>query len=51
MALYSFVGAGAVGLATVVYGLAGGGRAARTGLVVAPAVTAQSGGLFVSGSF
>jgi PEGA domain len=51
VALYSFVAAGAVGIATTVYGLVGGARASRTGLVVAPVMTAQGGGLFVNGSF
>jgi len=50
VALYSFVAAGAVGIATAVYGLVGA-RPARTGLLVAPLVTAQSGGVFVEGSF
>ncbi len=51
VALYSFVAAGAVGIATLVYGVAGGGRSTRTGLVVAPVVTAQGGGVFLGGSF
>jgi len=50
-ALWSFVGAGAVGVATLIYGLAGSSRGAQSGLLVTPAVTAQGGGLFVSGSF
>jgi hypothetical protein len=43
--------AGAVGLATLIYGLAGGSRGPRSGLVVAPVLTAESRGVFVQGSF
>jgi hypothetical protein len=49
--LWSLVGAGVVGVGTLIYGVAGSSRAARSGLVVAPVVTAQGGGLFVNGSF
>jgi hypothetical protein len=53
--VWSMVGGGVVGVATLIYGLAGGGGGGsshgRSGLVVTPAVTAQGGGLFVSGSF
>ena len=49
--VWMLVGAGVVGLGTLVYGLAGGPRAARTGLVIAPVVTAQGGGFFAQGSF
>ncbi len=47
----AFVGAGAVGVATLIYGLAGGSRGAATGVVVAPVVTAEGGGVFVGGRF
>jgi hypothetical protein len=52
-AVWSFVGAGAVGAATLIYGLTAGGsgRSSRSGLVVTPVVAGQGGGLFVSGSF
>jgi hypothetical protein len=56
--VWMLVGAGVVGLGTLVYGLAGGPRAARTGLVtgprgiaLAPVVTADGGGVFAQGSF
>jgi hypothetical protein len=50
VAVASFATAGAVGIATLIYGLAGS-RGARTGLVVAPTVTAQGGSLLLNGSF
>ncbi len=50
--VWLLVGAGAVGVATLVYGLtAGGPRGGRAGLVVSPVVTADGGGLFAKGSF
>lgn len=49
--VWSLVGAGVVGVGTLIYGVAGSSRALRSGLVVAPVVTAQGGGLFVKGSF
>ncbi len=45
-----FSGASAVGLATLLYGLAGG-RSARTGVTVSPVVTAGIGGVLAGGSF
>jgi hypothetical protein len=51
VAVGSFVGAGVVGLATLTYGLVGARNARSTGLIIAPTVTAQGGGLFVGGSF
>ena len=50
VAVGTFAAAGAVGIATLIYGLAGS-RNARTGVMVTPIVTAQSGGLSVGGSF
>jgi hypothetical protein len=49
--VWSLVGAGVVGVGTLIYGLAGSSRGPRSGLVVVPVVTAQGGGLFVNGSF
>jgi hypothetical protein len=50
--VWSLVGAGVVGVGTLIYGLTGSGsRGGRSGLVVAPVVTAQGGGLLVGGSF
>ena len=46
-----FVTAGASGAGTLVYGLVGGPRAQKSGLVVAPTVTAQGAGLWFVGSF
>ena len=43
--------AGAVGLATLIYGLAAGSRGARTSLVVAPVLTGDNRGVVVQGSF
>jgi hypothetical protein len=51
VAIGAFAAAGAVGIATLVYGLAGGGHAPRAGLVVAPSVTAQGGSVLLKGSF
>jgi hypothetical protein len=50
VAVGTFAAAGAVGIATLIYGLAGS-RSARSAIVVTPIVTAQSGGLSVGGSF
>jgi hypothetical protein len=49
--VWSLVGGGVVGVATLIYGVTGGARAPRSGLWVAPVVTAQGGGLFANGSF
>jgi hypothetical protein len=49
--VWLLVGAGAVGVGTLAYGLAASSRASKTGLVVAPVVTANGGGLFAQGSF
>jgi hypothetical protein len=43
--------AGAVGLATLIYGLAGGSRGPRSGLVVSPVLTGDNRGVVVQGSF
>jgi hypothetical protein len=50
-AVATFVTAGAVGAATLIYGLVAGPRGNRTAVVIAPAVTAQGGGLFAGGAF
>jgi hypothetical protein len=50
VAIGAFATAGAVGIATLIYGVAGS-RGQRTGFVVAPMVTAQSGSLLFKGSF
>jgi hypothetical protein len=51
-AVWSFVGAGVVGIGTAIYALtAGGPRSSRSGLTVAPVASTDGGGLFVSGSF
>ncbi len=49
-AVGTFAVAGAVGIATLIYGLAGS-RAPRSGLMVAPVVTAQGGSFLLKGSF
>jgi hypothetical protein len=46
-----FVSAGAIGLGTLIYGLAGGSRSGPSAVVVAPVITAEGGSLFVSGRF
>ena len=50
VAVGTFAAAGAVGIATLIYGVAGS-RGSRSALTVSPIVTAQGGGLFVGGSF
>jgi hypothetical protein len=50
-AVGTFVAAGAVGAATLIYGLASGRRAPKAGFVVSPTFGAQGGGLMVGGSF
>ena len=51
-AVGSFVAAGAVGIGTLVYGLAAGARSARgSGLVIVPTPFAQGGGVMISGSY
>jgi hypothetical protein len=50
VAVGTFAVAGAVGIATLIYGLAGS-RAPRSGLMVAPVVTAQGGSFLLKGSF
>jgi hypothetical protein len=49
--LWTLVGGGVVGIGTLVYGLVGGSRAARTGMSVVPVVTADGGGLWAKGAF
>jgi hypothetical protein len=49
--VWSLVGAGVVGVGTLIYGVTGSSRAPQSGLVVAPVVTAQGGGIFARGSF
>jgi hypothetical protein len=51
VAIGTFVTAGAVGAATLIYGLVATPRGPRSGLVVAPTVTAQGAGFFARGSF
>jgi hypothetical protein len=50
-AIGMFVTAGAVGAATLIYGLVASPRGGRSGPLIAPTVTAQGGGLFARGSF
>jgi hypothetical protein len=48
----SLAAGGAIGVATLIYGLAGGGKApSRTGVRVLPLVTGDGGGLMVGGTF
>ncbi len=49
--VWTLVGAGVVGVGTLVYGLVGGSRGAASGLVVTPVMTAEGGGVFAKGSF
>ncbi|APR87775.1 Dihydrolipoamide acetyltransferase component of pyruvate dehydrogenase complex [Minicystis rosea] len=52
--LWMLVGGGVVGVATLIYGVAGGGSTkapARTGLRVLPVVSGDGGGLVLGGSF
>jgi hypothetical protein len=49
--LWTLVGGGVVGVGTLIYGLAGGSKAPRTGVRVLPVVTGDGGGLVVGGSF
>ena len=50
--LWTLVGGGVVGVATVIYGVVGGGKApSRTGVRVLPIVTGDGGGLVVGGAF
>ena len=51
VAVTTFATAGAVGIATLVYGLTAGPRASRPGLLVFPTMTAQGGGCSLGGSF
>jgi hypothetical protein len=51
VAIGTGVVAGAVGIATLIYGLAGSSRGARSSFIVAPVVTAQGGSLQLKGSF
>jgi hypothetical protein len=44
-------GAGAIGVATLIYGLTGGSRGGRAGLLLTPVVTADTKGVFFKGSF
>lgn len=49
--LWTLVGGGVVGVATLIYGVAGGAKAPRTGVRVTPIVTGDGGGLLVGGAF
>lgn len=49
--LWTLVGGGVVGVGTLIYGLAGGSKAPRTGVVVLPVVTGDGGGLVAGGTF
>jgi len=54
VALWSFVGAGALGAGTLIYSLVAPGRHARakaTGMRAAPVATPRGGGMVLSGSF
>ena len=46
-----FVSAGAIGLGTLIYGLAAGSGGARSGVVAAPVVTASGGGIVFGSGF
>jgi hypothetical protein len=48
-AAWTFIGAGVVGAATLVYGLAAPRGPARSGVLVAPVITAREGGLLLRG--
>ncbi len=50
-AVVSFTAAGAIGLTTLIYGLASGSRGARSSFMITPIVTADGGGVFANGSF
>ena len=49
--LWALVGGGVAGVSTLIYGLAGGSKAPRTGVRVLPVVTGDGGGLVVGGTF
>ena len=49
--LWTLVGGGVVGVATLIYGVAGGAKAPRTGVRVTPIVTGDGGGLIIGGAF
>lgn len=49
--LWTLVGGGVVGVATLIYGVAGGPKAPRTGVRVTPIVTGDGGGLIIGGAF
>jgi hypothetical protein len=51
VALWSFVGAGVVGAGTLIYALITPKKAATTAVCVTPALTANSGGLWVHGAW
>lgn len=51
LALWSFVGAGALGIGTALYALTSAGSAKKTGLQAAPIVTAHSGGVAIGGAW
>jgi hypothetical protein len=51
LALWSFVGAGALGLGTAAYALTSHGPATKTGLGAAPVVTANGGGVVIGGAW
>jgi hypothetical protein len=51
LALWSFVGAGALGIGTAVYALTSHGGAKKTGIRGAPIVTAHGGGVVIGGAW
>ena len=50
-AAWSFIGAGAVGVSTLVYGLVTPKKVQESGIRIVPLLTAQSGGLVVGGAW
>lgn len=51
LAAWSFIGAGAVGISTLVYGLVTPKKAPDSGIRIVPVMTAQSGGLVIGGEW
>jgi hypothetical protein len=49
--VWLLAGGGVVGIATVIYAVAGGSRASRSGFMVAPVVGKGGGGLAAGGTF
>ena len=51
LAAWSFIGAGAVGISTLVYALVTPKKAQDSGIRIVPVVTAHSGGVVVGGAW